>query len=254
MNKLREWFKRMAGGEVRRMGFGPIVAKPKGPTVGLLAALPSLDKDVAAEAIEAGAEGLVVPAGLAADTERLRAMMQDSAECLWGLQLGEGQAPESGDGFDFLLLSASSYLSALEPGDKGKLLVVDPAWDDMQLRAVDQTPLDGVVFPLLPAGEERPRLEHLLSLRRVSMLMRKPLVIELRRTLPETEFSALRDGGLSAVLVPSDTQKWAETIKELRQAINALPAKVKTPRELDVILPAVPAGRPAETEEEEEPE
>lgn len=218
----------------------------------MLATLPSLGKEVAAAAIEAGAEGLVAPAGLAADGERLRAVMRDFPDCLWGLQLGDGQAPESEDGFDFLLLSPSSGLSSLKAEGRGRLLVVDQAWDDTQLRAVDQVPLEGVVFTLLPAGEEKPRLEHLLALRRVSMLMRKPLVVELRRPISTRELEVLRDGGLAAVLVPGDTQKWVEAIKEFRQAIDALPAKVKTQREIAVMLPA-PGGGARETEEEEEP-
>ncbi len=255
MNKLREWFRHMAGGEVRRMGFGSAAPKPKPPTVGLLAVLPSLSEDVASAALEAGADGLVVPAGLAADSERLRAVMQSSTNCLWGLQPAESQATESAEGFDFALLSVLSNLSSLNTEDSGRLLVVDPAWDDMQLRAVDQIPVDGVVFPLLPAGEERPRLEHLLALRRISMLMRKALVVELRRSVPAKELAALRDGGLSAILVPGDTQKWAEIIKEFRATIDALPAKAKAPRErgVDVVLPATPRGKPPETEEEEEP-
>ncbi|MDO8692147.1 MAG: hypothetical protein Q7R39_19420 [Dehalococcoidia bacterium] len=253
MNKLREWFERMAGVEVRRMGFGASTPGLKGPSVGLLATLPSLGKEVAAAALEAGAEGLVAPAGLAADAERLRAVMQDFPGCLWGLQLGDGQAPESEQGFDFLLLSPSTGLSSLAAEDRGRLLVVDPAWDDTQLRAVDQVPLEGVVFTLLPAGEEKPRLEHLLALRRLSMLMRKPLVVELRRPMSTKELEVLRDGGLSAILVPGDTQKWVEAIKEFRQTIDALPPQVKTPRKMAVMLPALPGGRARETEEEEEP-
>ena len=256
MNKLREWFRRMAGGEVRRMGFGSAAPKPKPPTVGLLAVLPSLSEDVASEALKAGADGLVVPAGLAADAERLRAVMQSTANCLWGLQLGEGKATESTDGFDFLLLSASSYLSTLDTEDMGRLIAVDPSWDDMQLRAVDQIPVEGVVFSLLPTGEDRPRLEHLLALRRISMLMRKALIVELRRSLPSKELAALRDGGLSAILVPGDTQKWVEIVKEFRKTIDTLPIKAKAPREreVDVVLPTTPHGKPSETEQEEEEE
>ncbi|MDP2660574.1 MAG: hypothetical protein Q8R28_07585 [Dehalococcoidia bacterium] len=252
MNKLREWFRRMAGVEARHIGFGASAPSLKGPSVGLLATLPSIGREVVAVALEAGAEGLVAPAGLASDADRLRAVMRDFPDCLWGLELGDGQAPESDQGFDFLLLSPSSGLSSLEAGDRGRLLVVDPAWDDTRLRAVDQVPLEGVVFTLLPAGEEKPRLEHLLALRRISMLMRKPLVVELRRPMSTKELEVLRDGGLSAIIVPGDTQKWVEAIKEFRQTIDALPAKAKTPREIAVMLPSLPGGRARETEEEEE--
>lgn len=255
MNKLREWFKRMASVDTRRIGFGAIAPKPKPPTVGLLATLPSLDWAMAREALEAGAEGLVIPSSLAAATDDVNAIIKECPRCLWGIELGDS-SPESLDGLDFMVLSLSSSISVLEPQEKGRLLLIDPAWDDMRLRAADGIAVDGVIFSLFPDSQEEPRLEHLLSLKRLSMLTRKPLIMLLQRPLPVKELAVLRNGGLSAVLVPGDAQNWMEMIKETRQAIIDLPSRTKPASEVDAVLPPplAPAVASPEREDEEEEE
>ena len=254
MNKLREWLKKIAGAEAPRMGFGAPASKAKGPSMGLLVALSSIDKKMAGLAVEAGAEALVVRAGLASDAEALRALIQDFRQCLWGVQLDGGQAPEGNLGFDFTILSTSSTLSALKGEEQGRLLAVDPSWDDVQLRVLEQLPVDGAVFSLRLKEETRPAVEHLITVRRLSLLLRKPLFLELGRSLPAEDLEQLRDGGLSGLLVPAGAAGWPDVIKELRQNIEALPPRGKPRRELDAILPSIPGGRPPKPDEEEEDE
>lgn len=253
LNKLAEWLKRIGRGEGPRMGFGATVARAKGPKMGLLATLPSLEKDLVGRALEAGAQALILPSGLAADGEVLSSVIQSFSQCLWGLQLDDSQFPKPAPEFDFFVLSLSSALSSLKAEEPGRLLAIDQSCGDVQLRALDQLPLDGVVFPLAMPGENL-RVEHLLTVRRLSLLLRKPLIAELGRSLGEEDLRLLRDAGLVGLLVRGDTIQWAETIKELSQAIEGLPVKGRERREVDVVLPFMPGGRAPQTgEEEEEP-
>lgn len=236
------------------MGFGAGAPKAKGPSMGLLAALPSLDKKTAGRALEAGAEALLVPRRLASDTEAIRALIQEFSQCLWGVQLNSGQAPEGDLGFDFTLLSTSSTLSALKGDEQGRLLAVDPSWEDVQLRVLEQLPVDGAVFSLPLTEGSRPAVEHLITVRRLSLLLRKPLLLELGRSLPVEDLEQLRDGGLGGLLVPAGAALWPDVIKELRQAIEALPPRGRPHRETDVVLPAMPGGRLPRPDDEEEEE
>lgn len=252
LNKLREWLKRVAGFEAPRMGFGAAAPKAKGPTMGLLATVPSLDKKAIAAALEAGAEALVVPAAISGDTEALRSAIQESPPCLWGLQIQGGQAPDPEQGFDFFLLTPSSALSALKGEEQGRLLEVDPSWDDVQLRVLEQLPVDGLVFSLPIRGEEGLAVQHLLAVRRLSSLLRKPLVLELGRALSAQDLELLRDGGLTGLLVSTSQARWSSTLKELKQAIEALPPRGRPKREMDAVLPMVPGRQALKAVEEEE--
>lgn len=234
------------------MGFGAAAPTMKGPSLGLLATLPGLSRELVAGALEAGAEALIVPAGLAADPQGLRSLTSAFPQCLWGLQLEGGQAPAPDLGFHFSLLSPSSALSVLRGEEEGHLLAIDPTWDDAQLRSLDPLGLDGVVFPLAPSAEEYVQIRHLLAVRRLALLLRKALVMELARPLSGEDLALLRDGGLSGLLVAGPAAQWVETIKELRQALESLPPRSQARRQVDVVLPFVLGGRTPQTEEEEE--
>ena len=253
MNKLRDWLKRATGGEAPRMGFGAMAPKAKGPTLGLMACLPSLDEHVASGALEAGAEALLVPAGPAKDLEALRAAIQGSERCIWGLELNSRPTPDPDPKFDFYLILPSSGLSILKGEEPGRLLAIDPTWDDVKLRVLDQVGVDGLVFSLPTEGGAPLTVEHLLAVRRLSLVQRKPLILQLDRSLPAEDLETLRDGGLSAILVAANTLPWLDTIKDLKEAIAALPPRGRPRREVDVILPAL-QGRVAPTTEEEEEE
>lgn len=236
------------------MGFGAAALKGRGPGIGLLATVPSLDKNTVERGVESGAEVLVVPVGLAGNADEVRALIQEFRQCLWGLLLEGGQVPDGEAGFDFTILSASSTLSALKGEDKGRLLAVDPSWDDIQLRVLEQLPVDGAVFGLPLKGEARPSVEHLITVRRLSLLLRKPLILELGRPLLGEDLGQLRDGGLVGLLVSAGTARWADVIKDLRQAIDSLPPRDRPQREVDVVLPAIRGGRLTRPDEEEEDE
>lgn len=236
------------------MGFGAATAAAGKPKLGLLAVLPGIDKKLATQAITAGVDALIVPASLAGNTESVGTLLGDLAGALWGLELADGVVPEGDLGFDFVLVSGSSALVALKGEDKGRLLRIDPGWGDVQLRVLDQLSIDGAVFPLAVGWGEALRIEHFLAVRRLSLLMRKPLLVELNVPLASDELALLRDAGLAGILVTGEAAKRVETLEELKNAIEVLPPKGKPRREVEVTLPSMTAGSlEAEEEEEEEP-
>ena len=95
-------------------------------------------------------------------------------------------------------------------------------------------------------------MHHLLALRRLSSLLRKPLVLELGRPLSAQDLELLRDGGLTGLLVSTSQARWPSTLKELKQAIEALPPRGRPKHEMDAVLPMVPGRQALRAEEEEE--
>jgi hypothetical protein len=251
LSRLLEKLKRISKGEPQGMGFAGMASKARGPGMVLLASLPSTEDHVVERAVAAGVDAMVLTASLAGDTSVLKGLVHRYEGQSWGLWLGGGELPPPDLGLDFLLFSDQEGIPALEQGERARLMVIDPAWGDSYLRAVERLPIDGVVFSVAPPRTTRLAVEHLLSLQRLALLVRKPLLAMMPCPLQPNEVQALREAGLAGLLVPQDLPGWAEALQDLRQTIDGLPPLGRAHR-VDVMLPYVTGSPQAASQEEEE--
>ena len=130
-------------------------------------------------------------------------------------------------GCDFVVLSPDSTEGAvLLVEEVGKLVTVSPELDEDTARAINDLPLDGVVFR--PDGALRPlTVGRLMELDKVRSLVDRPFVVEAAEPLETEEVDSLRELGIYGLLVPL---REAATLEALRRAVDALPRRRRSTR------------------------
>ena len=103
----------------------------------------------------------------------------------------------------------------------GKLLNVGHELDEEVGRAVQDLPIDGVLFS--PPGDLLPlTVKKLIDIQMVRGLVDKPLVIEAPSSLGPADLEALRDAGIEGLVVQLSE---GDAIGALRESIAALPRR-----------------------------
>ena len=182
-------------------------------------------------------------------------------EIPWGVYLEENedkQAAAIEAGCDFVVFSAASRISTVLPYGKdektGKILQVESAMDDGLLRAVNDLPVDALLFT--DSSEESGALvwHQLMILQHLANIISKPLIVNVPADITEVELKALWEAGIDGVMVEIDITK-AGALKGLRQIISKLPPRSARKRgKVDVLLPRTGGETPTITPDEEEEE
>lgn len=125
-------------------------------------------------------------------------------------------------GCDFVVLSPESTEGAvLLEEDIGKLVAVEPGLDEDTARAINDLPLDGVVFR--PHGALRPlTVQRLMDLDKDRSLLDRPFLLEAAEPFSPEELDALRELGIYGLLAP--LKDW-KTLEALRRSVEALPRR-----------------------------
>lgn len=231
------------------MGFALGTTRSHAPRMVTATLLDAADAQAVADVILAGADAVLVPVGAATGDEVLRAVATAGQRAMWGGVLAVGGREEverlkKAKG-DFVVLGSDTLgANALLAENIDKLLEVDPTWEDISLRGVEQLPVVAVLFRVVSA--ERLSIRHLLQCQRVVALTRKPVLAVLPPTVGIESLSLLRDAGIYGVVVPPPT------VRDFRAAIRELPAPKRGQERMEAILPAGPQGAShAEPDEEE---
>jgi hypothetical protein len=236
------------------MGFAAASARTKTPEILISAALSSPDPDAAAAAVKAGADFLLVTsADVTADADKLKALgVAASVPC--GLRLSRPSPAAVAEarelGFDYLCVGDQDTPAAAFLDDEiGFVLAVAEDSDDSALQILQSTSFDA-----LHAGElvGSPTLRRQLALRRMSVLARKPLFLDVRDTLDSQDLECLRDAGVAA-LVTEVKGRSASRITGLRQAIGAMKPrrKARNERESTALLPSVSHAADGDDDDDE---
>ena len=249
MGKLADRLREIARGGTQPMGFAAGAVRSHAPRMLTATLLDVADAPAVAEVVQAGADAVLVPGGAATGDEVLRAVATAGQRAMWGGVLTVGGREEverlQRARGDFVVLGSDSLgANALLAENIDKLLEVDPTWEDISLRGVEQLPVVAVLFRVVSA--ERLTIHHLLQCQRVVALTRKPVLAVLPPTVGIESLSLLRDAGIYGVVVAPPT------VRDFRAAIRELPALKRGQERMEAMLPAGQPGAPyAEPDEEE---
>lgn len=172
-----------------------------------------------------------------------------------GIFLGEGSQSDTGElaksGCDFVVFDVKAPMAALQEGEIGRFLAVEPSLDVGLVRAINGLDIDGV---LINRGKESfMTVEYLLLCQRYSELLDKPLLVALPSLTTNAELKNLWEAGIDGVVTPAGQD--SKGLLELREMIGALPAGAKRRRgRLGAVVPHSGVSLSAEEEEEEEEE
>ncbi len=157
-------------------------------------------------------------------------------------------------GVDFVVFGAADASPAVLLEDEpGKIVIAEPSWTDINLRSLDALPVDAILVEDI-ADKTSITLEHLMALRRYSLLTGKPLLVRLSYLPGEKDLSALlRVPVRGLVLTVKSEKDLAETAK-LRTTIQNLPPIKPKKTSITPLLPQLSQAEFVEEEEEEEEE
>ena len=254
MGKLIDKLERMGKTEGPRLGFSAS-ASSKPASMALVGVLPDVNQELAAAAVEGGADCLLVrrAGGKKSKASLAQALgVAESIPCGGEVAGSEG---EDGAGWDFAVLEAADPLGPLleaEDVDKALRLEADPP--DSLLRALETLPIDAAILPE-PAASLT--LQALVPYYRVARATSKPILAYLPAA-GEPPLSALRDAGIAGVLVGVENAAQAKALAQVRKAIDELPPKkakagrVRATPSLGLTAMPQPAEPHVEEEDEEE--
>ncbi len=256
MNRFIDKLKQVSQVTPQPIGFK--VAQPiSKPRMMLIASLPQADVDNLADYVSGADAGLLPIAKLTSEAKKLKAIAQVAPGILWGgLLKGSGQGGIRQlvrVGCDFVVFPANTSLKILEGEEVGKVLAVVPSLDEGLLRSVDELPTDAVLITSQEDREHFLTWHHLMSFKRFSDLLAKPLLVSVPPSVTADELQAIWEVGVDGVVVDVEVGQPVGRLKELRQMIDslALPSKRKRAKTV-ALLPGIRGEASPVTEEEEE--
>jgi len=230
------------------MGFGAGASRKPMPTMLCLLRLSASEMDKAAEAITKGADSIIFE-GI--DAERLKEQARKADNLLLGTRLDEAEraavAAQRGAGADFVVLDfESASAGALLEEGIGLVLALSRDTSDTTLRLLADLPLDAL---LVPAPDVPLTVARVLELRRIAVLARTPLLMEVTQDISASQLHILRDAGVAGIILEGGA---LERLPALREAIASLPPRGHRREERpEAVLPAPALVSAAEEEEEE---
>mgnify|MGYP002823032817 FL=1 len=142
-------------------------------------------------------------------------------------------------GCDFIVFDAENTAAAVLNDDElGKIISVDSDLDEETARAIQELPIDGVLFSsadsMLPLT-----VQKLIEFQLTRGLVDKPFVMVAPPGLGGSDLELLRNVGVSGLLVEASS---SESVANTREAIAALPRRKPWARSEDIIAPQALTG------------
>jgi hypothetical protein len=258
MSRLIDGLKKSAQALPQPMGFRTSRQVEVTPKILIIASLEAGVTDATADSVD-GADAILLHSDKSNLTVKtIQKIVEPLPKIPWGIYLEENDdkltaAVEAG--CDFVVFSAASRISTVPQNEKtGKILQVESAMDDGLLRAVNDLPVDALLFT--DSSEESGALvwHQLMILQHLANIISKPLIVNVPANITEVELKALWEAGIDGVMVEVDITKTGG-LKELRQVISKLPPRSARKRgRVDVLLPRTSGETPTIAPDEEEEE
>ncbi len=258
MSRLLDKIKKQTEGTSVQIGFRRTLQEAPKPTILLIAKAAIGESGSPVKNIEGADAVLIDASGFELTAKNLPRIVKPLGGIPWGIAIEEskdtGEALDN-SGCDFVVITPASPIGAAPKNEKtGKIMQVEFSMDDGLLRALNDLPVDAVLAADSFDEQGAMSYHHLMILRYMALLIKKPLLVPVPAGVTKEELKALWDAGVEAVVVPVDCAK-EETLKELREIAATLPPRAS--QKLDIFLPSAsgrrtePEPEPDEEEEEE---
>lgn len=176
-------------------------------------------------------------------------------ERLWGARVSglskEQAASLKEKGCDFIVFDAEGTAAAvLNDEEMGKVLAIGGALDEETARAIQDMPIDAVLFT--PGKEMVPlTVQRLIDIQQVRCMVDKSFLMAAPAALTPDDLEGLRNAGITGLLVEVPS---ADAVAGLKQSIEGLPRRKPRSVSREAIAPRAPVGFDTARREEEEEE
>ena len=257
MSRLGDKIRRARRLESGAIGFGPMAARPRVPSMLLIVHGPASSMRPPDDLADRGVDAVLLSlSNPQADMSQLARWAKKASDVPCGAQVmaasGKTVASLKEAGADFLVFDGeATSAEALLETEMGYILALSGEPTDSFLRALDTFPLDGL---WVDDGRGPLTMHRQIELRRLHLLSRTPLFVPVRPDISPSELECLRDAGVVAVAVNDTEAGTWQQLGDLRQAIDGLPSRARRREERPEAV--LPLGREvtAQVEEEEEEE
>lgn len=230
------------------LGFGkaPVQEKPR-----MLVAAYISDANIEnlADCVNGADVAVLATDSLGSLAEALPKLSKAVSEIFWGGWLKNPQPGKTDTktiGGDFLIFSPATSLFET-PAKLGRILEIDTSITDTQLRAIDDLPVEAVLFTGNPKVLN---WQYLITLQRLDNMLAKPLLAVVSSDVTVLELQTLWSVGVDGVVIEASTGgKLKELREEIEKVVFPLPRKSK---KVDVMLPMVNPASSEESDEEED--
>ncbi len=230
------------------IGFGKAVIQEE-PRILLIAAVSQTDNVV--DLVKGTDVGLLIADRPSSLTKNLPKLAKAVPDVLWGGWLNNPRWDEienMKNEADFIIFSPEMPLIDL-PADLGRILAIDASFTDTQLRAIDELPVEAVLFTVKP---DKLNWQYLITLQRLDNIIAKPLLAIVPADITGKGLQSIWSVGVDGVVIEvngGSANRLKELNREIEKMVFPLPRKSK---KMDVMLPFISQQSPAETEEEDE--
>ena len=248
MSKFIEKLKIHTQSSPAPLGFGKTPAQEK-PRMLLVALLTGTDNSKIGECVK-GADAVLVSSDSPGSLiEALPKIQKANSDVLWGGYL-KNTGPEKLDikstAADFLVFSPQTSLFEI-PDKTGKILEIDAAITDTQLRAIDDLPVDAVFFAAKP---EVLNWQYLITIQRLDNLLAKPLLAAVPPEVTIEELQTLWSVGVDGVVIEATASGKLKALRDdIGKTVFPLPRKSK---KAEVRIPFVGPAPVEEPDEEDD--
>lgn len=252
MSKLVEKLERTSEAKSPPIGFATAVSREKTMPMVLVAAL----SEAKSSTIPGMADALLISARDLDDGAKLKKLARGGKP--WGVSAKEASLDMvvklAGMGCDFLVFEeVGTPAGVLLEDNLGKLLSVALDLPDSLARAVDHLPVDAILVELEDASSLT--VHQILLCRRLTGLMRKPLLAAVSPDLGQEDVEALCQAGVKGLVVRAAADKGENAFQRLRKAIESIrPAAKKRREKLVALVPQAPEAVEISEPEPEEDE
>jgi hypothetical protein len=260
MSQLLDKIKKQSETPAVQMGFRRALSAAATPTILLIAKITTDAAGSPLKNIEGADAVLLESPDMELTAKKLVKIVEPLGETPWGIYLEQSMDTTDAldkTGCDFTVTTPISPIASSPKNEKtGKIIEIESAMDDGLIRAINDLPVDAVLAADSFGDSNTLTYHHLMILRHIAFLVRKPLIVPVPASISKDELEALWNAGIEAVLVPIDITK-DENLKKLHDiAVKFPPRKADKQKKMNVFLPRAgeKQSEPPPEEEEEEDE
>jgi hypothetical protein len=235
MSKLAEQIRRISRMEAPPIGFAAAARQQNMQTLLCLVALSANDVGKAAEAIEKGADAVIIEG---ADPGKLAQQVKKAGRGVFGVSLARAGRDRVVSlrqaGADFIVIDEETSAEALLEEGVGFVLNARDEADDTRLRVLGDLGFDAVIVPPPDRGLN---VDGMMRLRRVAALTRAPLLTRVPAESEGPLLEVLRASGVAGVILDGSQVGKLGTLKE--RILSLPPRRRRRDEPGEPLLPAL---------------
>ncbi|MBN1366340.1 MAG: hypothetical protein JW967_00225 [Dehalococcoidales bacterium] len=248
MSKFIEKLKNRTQISPAPLGFGKVPVQEK-PGILLAASITDAGMKNLTDCVSGADAVFLISDSIGSLLNTLPKLKDEVPDMLWGGWLQKAQT-EKADAknmiADFLAFSPETIIFET-PAKVGRILEIDESISDTQIRAIDDLPVEAVLFTPRPYSIN---WQYLIALQRLDNLLAKPLLAAVPSDINVTGLQILWSAGVDGVVIEGgESGKFRTLRQEIDKIIFPLPRKSK---KVDVMLPFINTTPTQESDEEED--